>query len=64
MAFSRLKSSCILRYFLWALFFGLAATVCAESARSKDVGQLTLDEIEDSLQVSMHYDLNARFDIC
>ncbi|KAK5196468.1 hypothetical protein LTR99_005256 [Exophiala xenobiotica] len=52
MTFPRLKPSSMLRYSLYALFLGLAASVCAETllSKEKDLGQLTLDEIEENLQ--------------
>jgi hypothetical protein len=45
----------MLRYSLYALFLGLAASVCAETllSKEKDLGQLTLDEIEENLQVRL-----------
>lgn len=41
----------MLRYSLYALFLGLTASACAEALLNKDVGQLSLDEIEENLQV-------------
>lgn len=51
MATQRLRPSSLLRYSTYALFFGLAATVCAESMLKKDPSLLTLDEIEENVQV-------------
>ncbi len=51
MGFPRLKSSSMLRYAMYALFLGMAATVCAESVLGKDLSLLTPEEIEENLQV-------------
>ncbi|KAI1623754.1 major histocompatibility complex, class I [Exophiala viscosa] len=50
MAISSLRSPMMLRYSMYALFLGLAATVCAESFLKKDPSLLTLDEIEETVQ--------------
>ena len=51
MAYSRLKPFSMARYAIYALFLGLAASVCAEAILSKDTGMLTPGEIEENLQV-------------
>jgi hypothetical protein len=51
MAYLRLIPSSMARYALYALFLGLAASVCADAVLGKDVGLLTPDEIEENLQV-------------
>ncbi len=43
----------MLRYSLYALFLGLTASVCAEALLNKAPGKLTLDEIEENLQVRL-----------
>ncbi|KAK6371249.1 uncharacterized protein PV06_03982 [Exophiala oligosperma] len=50
MASSSFRTSSMLRYSLYALFLGLTASACAEALLNKDVGQLSLDEIEENLQ--------------
>ncbi|KIW16206.1 hypothetical protein PV08_06257 [Exophiala spinifera] len=50
MASSFFRPPSMLRYSLYALFLGLTASVCAEALLGKDIGQLSLDEIEENLQ--------------
>ncbi|KAK4948162.1 hypothetical protein LTR10_013217 [Elasticomyces elasticus] len=50
MAIPSLRSSNMLKYSIYALFLGLAATVCAKSILIKDPSLLTLDEIEENVQ--------------
>ncbi|KIV81085.1 hypothetical protein PV11_08535 [Exophiala sideris] len=50
MAIPNLRSSNMLKYSIYALFVGLAATVCAKSILIKDPSLLTLNEIEENVQ--------------
>lgn len=51
MANSRPWSPKMLKYAVYALFLGLAASACAEAVLGKDIGLLTPEEIDENLHV-------------